>query len=345
MHKKTVLVTGAAGFIGFSVSKRLLDEGHKVIGVDNLYPYYDVNLKEDRLKMLESDSFSFHNVDIADSEKMLDLFKKTQPTEVVHLAAQPGVRWDNPMVYAQTNLIGHLNILECCRHYPVEHLVYASSSSVYGDNDKMPFEETDQTVQPASLYAATKMADEHMSRVYAKLHDVHSSGLRFFTVYGPWGRPDMSPCLFAGKMLREEKITIFNKGEMKRDFTYIDDIVEGIFRLISHKPEGAVPHEVYNIGNSDPVPLLDFVATLEKSLKVKADICFDPEPKLSEVMATYANTSKLEKAVGFKPQTSLEDGLNKFAAWYNDYYQDNQENSQWSLDKQMAQIEEISSSI
>lgn len=329
-----VLVTGAAGFIGAGVCEKLLGQNHQVVGVDNIYPYYDTDLKEDRLKKLESSHFSFHKIDIADYEQMLNLFKQEKPTHVVHLAAQPGVRWDKPQVYAQTNLIGHLNILECCRHNPVEHLVYASSSSVYGDNEEMPFSETDQTNQPASLYAATKMADEHMSRVYAKLHNVASSGLRFFTVYGPWGRPDMSPCLFAGKMLRGEQITIFNKGEMKRDFTYIDDIVEGIVRLTAHKPTNKVPHEVYNIGNNQPVPLMDFVAKLEKAFGIKANIYFDPEPKLSEVMATYANTDKLEKAVGFKPNTSLDEGLERFATWYKDYYKEDQERSLWSVQKQ-----------
>lgn len=327
-------MTGAAGFIGYYLSERLLSLGCKVIGIDNVNDYYDVNLKLDRLKRLEhNENFIFIKGDISDKELITNLFEQYHPNIVVNLAAQAGVRYsiENPDVYIQSNIIGFYNILEACRHYPVDHLLYASSSSVYGANKKVPFVETDFVDQPVSLYASTKKSNELMAHTYSHLYKIPATGLRFFTVYGPMGRPDMAYFGFTDKYFKNEEIQIFNNGDfdndLYRDFTYVDDIVEGIDRLLSNPPaeEGEVPHKVYNIGNSNPEKLMVFVETLEKCLSksLDTDVVFKKkfEPiKPGDVPATYASTDLLEKAVGFKPKTSIEEGLQKFTDWYCKYY-------------------------
>lgn len=331
---KKILVTGAAGFIGFYLAKRLLEQGCRVIGIDNLNDYYDVNLKQARLeKMLPFAKFTFVKGDISDKEMIMKLFAEHQPEIVVNLAAQAGVRYsiDHPDAYIQSNIIGFYNILEACRHNPVEHLVYASSSSVYGSNKKVPFEETDFVDHPVSLYAATKKSNELMAHTYSHLYKIPATGLRFFTVYGPMGRPDMAYFGFANKFFAGEPIHIFNNGDFEhdlyRDFTYIDDIVEGIVRLLPNPPEAAdgAPSKVYNIGNNRPEKLMTFIATLEQCLSkaLGSEVVFEKifEPlKPGDVPATYASTDLLQKAVGFKPQTSIQDGLQKFADWYVAYY-------------------------
>ena len=330
---KTYLITGAAGFIGCFLSKRLLEQGCKVIGIDNLNDYYDVNLKEDRLKLLMPfNSFTFIKEDISNKETVLKIFEEYKPDIVVNLAAQAGVRYsiENPDVYIQSNIIGFYNILEACRHNPVDHLVYASSSSVYGANKKVPFEETDFVDTPVSLYASTKKSNELMAHTYSHLYNIPATGLRFFTVYGPMGRPDMAYFGFANKYFNGEPIRIFNNGDFEndlyRDFTYIDDIVEGIVRLLCNPPQGeGVKHNVFNIGNNNPEKLMVFIHTLEKALsnalgrKVEFDKIYEPM-KAGDVPATYASTKLLQEAVGFKPQTPIEEGLQKFADWYVDYY-------------------------
>lgn len=331
---KTYLITGAAGFIGYFLAKRLLDQKYKVIGIDNLNDYYDVNLKKTRLEQLKhANNFTFIKGDISDKEKLMDVFKEYQPNIVVNLAAQAGVRYsiENPDVYMQSNIIGFYNVLEACRHYPVDHLVYASSSSVYGTNKKVPFEETDFVDHPVSLYAATKKSNELMAHTYSHLYDVPATGLRFFTVYGPMGRPDMAYFGFTNKFFNNEPIKIFNNGDfandLYRDFTYIDDIIEGIERLLT-KPhlggEGA-PHRVFNIGNNNPEKLMTFIHALEAALsnKLGKEVAFEKifEPiKPGDVPATYASTELLTEAVGFKPETSIQEGLQKFVDWYVDYY-------------------------
>lgn len=333
---KTVLVTGAAGFVGAFLSKELLDNGHKVIGIDNLNDYYDVQLKEERLKGLESEAnFEFIKLDISDKERLLELFEKERPEIVVNLAAQAGVRYsiENPDVYIQSNIVGFHNVLEACREYPVEHLIYASSSSVYGANKKVPFEETDRVDNPVSLYAASKKSNELMAHTYSHLYGIPASGLRFFTVYGPMGRPDMAYFKFANMYFDKEPIRIYNDGDFEndlyRDFTYVDDIVEGIMGLMAVPPvpneaEGAA-HTVYNIGNSSPVKLMEFILTLEKALgnalgrEIEFEKIYEPI-KPGDVPATYASTEKLEKAIGYKPDTSIADGLQAFADWYVAYY-------------------------
>lgn len=331
---KTYLVTGAAGFIGYYLSQKLLNQGCKVVGIDNLNDYYDINLKLDRLNRLEpNENFTFINGDISDKELITNLFEQYTPNIVVNLAAQAGVRYsiENPDVYIQSNIIGFYNILEACRHYPVDHLLYASSSSVYGANKKVPFEETDFVDQPVSLYASTKKSNELMAHTYSHLYKIPATGLRFFTVYGPMGRPDMAYFGFTDKYFNDEEIKIFNNGDfandLYRDFTYIDDIVEGIVRLLSNPPaaEGEVPHKVYNIGNSNPEKLMIFIETLENclsnSLGKSIEFKKKYEPiKPGDVPATYASTALLEKAVGFKPKTSIEEGLQKFTDWYCEYY-------------------------
>ncbi|WP_404455270.1 SDR family NAD(P)-dependent oxidoreductase [Oceanobacillus kapialis] len=330
--QKTYLVTGAAGFIGFYLSKKLLEQGCKVIGIDNVNDYYDVKLKHTRLDLLKPyEQFTFIEGDIADKEKIMDLFATHAPDIVVNLAAQAGVRYsiENPDVYMQSNVIGFYNILEACRHYPVDHLVYASSSSVYGANKKVPFEETDFVDNPVSLYASTKKSNELMAHTYSHLYKIPATGLRFFTVYGPMGRPDMAYFGFANKYFAGEPIKIFNNGDLEndlyRDFTYIDDIVEGIERLLSTAPEGDVQHKVFNIGNNNPEKLMTFINTLEKCLgnalgkEIEFEKVFEPI-KPGDVPATYASTDQLQKAVGFKPQTTIEEGLQQFANWYVDYY-------------------------
>jgi len=330
---KTYLITGAAGFIGYFLSRKLLEQGCTVIGIDNVNNYYDVNLKYARLDQLKPyEKFTFIKADIAEKEKISNIFVEYKPNVVVNLAAQAGVRYsiENPDVYIQSNIIGFYNILEACRHNPVDHLVYASSSSVYGANKKVPFEETDFVDHPVSLYASTKKSNELMAYTYSHLYKIPATGLRFFTVYGPMGRPDMAYFSFANKHFAGEPIKIFNNGDfdndLYRDFTYIDDIVEGIERLISKPPAEPVPHKVYNIGNNNPEKLMVFIETLEKAFSnalgrtVEFKKIFEPM-KPGDVPATYASTDLLQKAVDFKPKTSIEEGLQKFADWYVDYYE------------------------
>ena len=329
---KTYLITGAAGFIGYYLSRKLLEQGCQVIGIDNVNDYYDVNLKHTRLGNLEPyEKFTFIKGDISDKDMVMKIFEEYKPNIVVNLAAQAGVRYsiENPDVYIQSNIIGFYNILEACRYNPVDHLVYASSSSVYGANKKVPFEETDFVDNPVSLYASTKKSNELMAHTYSHLYKIPSTGLRFFTVYGPMGRPDMAYFGFANKYFSGEPIKIFNNGDFEndlyRDFTYIDDIVEGIGRLLSNPPEGEVQHKVYNIGNNNPEKLMVFIETLEKTLskalgkEVQFEKIFEPI-KPGDVPATYASTDLLQKAVGFKPETSIEEGLQLFANWYVKYY-------------------------
>ncbi|ETP67661.1 NAD-dependent epimerase [Planococcus glaciei CHR43] len=331
---KTYLITGAAGFIGFYLSKKLAEKGCQVIGIDNLNDYYDVKLKHERLERLSAlKNFNFIEGDISDKETVLNLFEKFRPHIAVNLAAQAGVRYsiENPDVYIQSNIVGFHNLLEACRNYPVDHLVYASSSSVYGANKKVPFEESDSVDHPVSLYASTKKSNELMAHTYSHLYKIPATGLRFFTVYGPMGRPDMAYFGFTDKFFKDEEIKIFNNGDFEndlyRDFTYIDDIVEGIERLLSNPfiEKDQVPHRVFNIGNSNPEKLMVFIHTLEKCLskslgrKVEFRKKFEPI-KPGDVPATYASTVLLEKAVGFKPKTSIEEGLQKFVDWYCDYY-------------------------
>lgn len=325
-----ILVTGVAGFIGFHVAKALLARGDTVIGIDNLNDYYDIKLKNARLSQLiahpQSSNFTFIKQDIADSQSLLNLFAEHKPARVIHLAAQAGVRYSlqNPHAYSQSNLVGFVNILEACRHHKVEHLVYASSSSVYGGNTKMPFSEQDVVDHPVSLYAATKKANELMAHTYSHLYEIPTTGLRFFTVYGPWGRPDMSPFLFADAILHNRPIKVFNHGDMLRDFTYIDDIVEGVIRVLDKvaTPENAhnkVPYRIFNIGNSHPEKLLDFIGYIEKAIGKPAKKEFLPM-QAGDVKATYAETIALENWVGFKPSTSLSIGVERFINWYREFY-------------------------
>jgi UDP-glucuronate 4-epimerase len=332
----TILVTGAAGFIGMHLSKRLLEQGYEVVGIDNLNDYYDPKLKEARLTELNKyNHFTFIKLDLVDKEGILELFNKFSFTYVIHLAAQAGVRYSlqNPHAYVDSNLVGFVNILEACRHYPVRHFIYASSSSVYGANQKMPFSTSDNVDHPVSLYAATKKANELMAHTYSHLYGIPTTGLRFFTVYGPWGRPDMAYFSFTKNILEGKPIKVFNHGNMRRDFTYIDDIVEGMVRLLDKPPvsnqnwdrmspdpsSSYAPYKIYNIGNNQPVKLLDFIETLESLLGVKAKMEFLPMQP-GDVEATYADIDDLQKAVGFHPSTSIEDGLRKFIEWYRSYY-------------------------
>jgi len=332
VKNKTYLITGTAGFIGFHLSKKLLEKGCNVIGIDNINDYYDVKLKYARLKILKPfENFIFVKGDISDKAMLMRTFEEYKPNIVVNLAAQAGVRYsiENPDVYIQSNIVGFFNILEACRFHAIEHLVYASSSSVYGSNKKVPFEESDFVDHPVSLYAATKKSNELMAHTYSHLYKIPTTGLRFFTVYGPMGRPDMAYFGFADKYFAGESIKIFNNGDFEhdlyRDFTYVDDIVEGIERLLSNPPVEAVPFKVFNIGNSSPEKLMAFIGTLEKALSkaTSRDVVFDKvfEPlKPGDVPATYASTDLLQKAVGFKPSTTIEEGLQKFADWYVGYY-------------------------
>ena len=331
---KTYLITGAAGFIGYSLARSLLEQGCLVYGLDNLNDYYDVRLKQARLELLQPfDKFAFIQGDIAAADLVDHTFETLRPDIVVHLAAQAGVRYsiENPGVYIQSNIIGSFNILEACRHHRVEHLVYASSSSVYGANEKVPFAESDFVDHPVSLYAATKKSNELMAYTYSHLYGIPATALRFFTVYGPLGRPDMAYFSFTQKYFANSPIRIFNNGDfahdLYRDFTYVDDIVEGIGRLLCNAPGGAgsVPHRVFNIGNNRPEKLMTFIETLERCLSratgraVMFDKVFEPL-KPGDVPATYASTELLEAAVGFKPETSIETGLQRFADWYVEYY-------------------------
>ena len=327
------LVTGAAGFIGFYTSLRLCDMGHEVVGIDNLNDYYDVSLKYGRLEQLKNcKNFRFLELDLANREGIAQLFKTEKFNRVIHLAAQPGVRYsiDNPMAYIDSNLVGHACILEGCRNNDVEHLVYASSSSVYGMNTKMPFSTEDAVDHPISLYAATKKSNELMSHTYSHLYGLPTTGLRFFTVYGPWGRPDMAYFKFTKMIMEGQRIPVFNQGKLKRDFTYIDDIVEGVIRIQDVIPEpsdnpgvlnpgmSSAPYRVYNIANNQPVELMTFIETLESAIGKKAEMDFLPMQP-GDVHATYADVSDLMATVDFKPSTTIEQGLNNFARWYHDW--------------------------
>jgi len=338
---KKILVTGAAGFIGAALVTRLLEKGENVCGLDDLNSYYDPQLKESRLKQIElvsnnsSGKWKFFKSSLEDELSLKDIFSNYSPDVVINLAAQAGVRYSitNPSSYIQSNLVGFSNLLELCRYHSVSNFIFASSSSVYGGNKKLPFCETQSVDHPVSLYAATKKANELMAHSYSHLYGIPTTGLRFFTVYGPWGRPDMAPMIFAKSILNKEPINVFNYGKMKRDFTYIDDIVEGIYRCCS-KPafinqdfdalnpdqsSSFAPYRIFNIGNSQPIELLRFIEVLEDSLGVKAIKNFKPiQP--GDVEATAANTNLLESWIGFKPQTSLEFGVNKFARWYMKYF-------------------------
>ncbi len=331
-----ILVTGAAGFIGFHLSRRLLERGDDVVGLDNVNDYYDPTLKEDRLEMLHGfESFDFERIDLADAEGMNDVFERHDFDRVVHLAAQAGVRYSltHPDVYIESNLVGFSHILEGCRHQEVDHLVYASSSSVYGANTSMPFSIHDNVDHPVSLYAATKKSNELMAHSYASLYDLPVTGLRFFTVYGPWGRPDMALFLFTEAMLDDEPIDVFNHGDMQRDFTYVDDIVEGVVRITDQvaepNPEWSgddpdpgtsyAPYRLYNIGNNSPVELMDMIGALEDCLGIEAEKNFmDMQP--GDVKATYADVDDLVEDFDYRPDTSIEEGIASFVAWYREYY-------------------------
>jgi UDP-glucuronate 4-epimerase len=331
-----ILVTGAAGFIGMTTSLRLLARGDKVVGLDNLNDYYEVSLKENRLKRLTCQpGFRFVKLDVADRPGMEKLFAEEKFDKVIHLAAQAGVRYSlqNPHAYVDSNIVGFVNILEGCRHNGVKHLVYASSSSVYGGNTRMPFSEHDSVDHPVSLYAATKKANELMAHTYSHLYGLPTTGLRFFTVYGPWGRPDMALFLFTKAILEGRPIDVFNYGKMQRDFTYVDDIVEGVIRVtdriaepnpayLSDEADPAtsnVPYRVFNIGNHNPVPLMDFIGAIEEALGRTAEKNLLPLQD-GDVPATYADTALLDEWVGFAPATSVKEGVGRFIAWYRDYY-------------------------
>lgn len=324
-NKKVYLITGGAGFIGFYLSRSLLEKGLQVVGFDNLNDYYDVSLKQERLSILEQyESYSFVRGDLADKEAVFSLFEQYHPSVVVNLGAQAGVRYsiENPDTYMQSNVMGFYHILEGCRNYPVEHLVYASSSSVYGGNRKVPFSAEDQVDHPVSLYAATKKSNELLAYSYCKLYGIPATGLRFFTVYGPLGRPDMAYFKFAKKIMAGDSIQVYNHGDMLRDFTYIDDIVEGIERVIGKAPwpdEAGVPYKIYNIGNHRPERLMDFIALLEKYLGKEAKKEFLPM-QAGDVYQTYADMSGMQQDFGFLPSTPLEEGLKRFAEWFLAYY-------------------------
>ncbi|MFC1237565.1 NAD-dependent epimerase [Vibrio sp. F74] len=328
------LVTGASGFIGAKTVEELCKKGHIVVGIDNNNDYYDVSLKQARLNRIDHPQFTFIKMDIADTSAMTALFEREQFDRVVHLAAQAGVRYslDNPHAYANSNLIGHLNVLEGCRATKVEHLVYASSSSVYGLNASTPFKTTDSVDHPVSLYAATKKSNELMSHSYSHLYDIPTTGLRFFTVYGPWGRPDMAPFIFTKRILDGDTIDINNNGDMWRDFTYVDDIVEGVIRIADVIPEknnnwtveagspatSSAPYRVYNIGHGSPISLMDFISEIESALGIEAKKNFR-EMQAGDVYKTYADTQDLFEATGYKPQVGVKEGVAKFVEWYKEY--------------------------
>ena len=335
---KNVLVTGAAGFIGYHLCQRLLHDGVYVTGVDNLNPYYDVQLKKARLKRLQAaDAFTFLQLDLADRKPLEAVFDDKRFDVVVNLAAQAGVRYslENPGAYVDSNLVGFVNILECCRHAQSGHLVFASSSSVYGANTKMPFSVHHNVDHPVSLYAASKKANELMAHTYSHLYGMCCTGLRFFTVYGPWGRPDMALFLFTRAILENKPIRVFNHGKMQRDFTYIDDIIEGVVRVMAHRPQpntdwsgdapdpatSYAPYKIYNIGNNQPVQLMAFIAAIEKALGREAKKVFEPMQP-GDVPATYADVNDLMKDVGFKPETPIATGIERFVNWYREYYSD-----------------------
>lgn len=336
-----ILVTGTAGFIGFHLAKRLLERGDEVVGIDSINDYYDVRLKYDRLaqtgiaqsaieygKAVQSDkyrAYRFVKLNLEDREALQALFATERFEAVVNLAAQAGVRYslENPYAYIESNIVGFVNLLECARHNPVKHFVYASSSSVYGGNTKTPFSEEDRVDNPVSLYAATKKSNELIANVYAKLFGIPATGLRFFTVYGPWGRPDMAPMLFTKAISAGEPIKVFNNGNLSRDFTYIDDIIEGVGRVIDKAPtvtdKHPVPAEVYNIGCGHPMQLMDFIHTIETALGTKAQMQMMPMQK-GDVYTTYADTTKLERDFGYRPHVALADGIARFVSWYKTYF-------------------------
>lgn len=331
-----ILVTGAAGFIGFHLCKKLLNEGFDVVGLDNINDYYDVNLKESRLAILnEQPKFHFARIDLVDRESLQALFKKHPIKRVVNLAAQAGVRYsiDNPYAYVDSNLIGFVNLIECCRHNSIEHLVYASTSSAYGANTKQPFDESQNVDHPMALYAATKRANELIAHSYASLYKLPCTGLRFFTVYGPWGRPDMALFKFTKNIIEDKPIDVYNHGKMTRDFTFVEDIVEGVARALaspaqpdlswdSDNPSPAssyAPYRIYNIGNNSPVPLMDYIQALEQAIGKKAQYNM-MEMQAGDVPSTYADVSRLENDLGYKPKTSVKEGVKRFVEWYKEYY-------------------------
>jgi len=337
---KKYIVTGAAGFIGFHLSRSLIKNGIQVIGIDNLSDYYDINLKNSRLENLESfncnkKNFIFHKTNLENYEKINEIFLKYKPDKVINLAAQAGVRYslENPSAYIQSNLVGFGNVLECCRHNRIKHLVYASSSSVYGGNTNYPFSEHHSVDHPVSLYAASKKSNELMAHTYSHLYSLPTTGLRFFTVYGPWGRPDMALFLFTKAIIEGRSINVFNDGEMVRDFTYIDDIVESLLRVIEKPPQenklfdksnpdnasSWAPYKVFNIGNSSPTPLMEYIKAIENSLKKVAEKNYLPMQP-GDVKKTSADTSELEKWINFKPSTSISHGVEMFVKWYKDFY-------------------------
>jgi len=338
MKNMKVLVTGAAGFIGSQLSKRLLERGNEIVGLDNLNEYYDINLKKARLTQLEElPNFRFIKLELADRSGIAELFAREKFNRVVNLAAQAGVRYsiENPHAYVDSNVVGFVNLLEGCRHNNVEHLVFASSSSVYGLNTLMPFSVHQNVDHPISLYAATKKANELMAHTYAHLYNLPTTGLRFFTVYGPWGRPDMALFKFTKAILEDKPIDVYNYGKMRRDFTYIDDIVEGVIRVLEHIPSSnpdwssdspdpstsPAPYKLYNIGNNQPVELMHYIETLEKALGKPAKKNMLPM-QAGDVPMTYADVNDLEREVGFKPQTSIVEGIGHFVKWYKSYYND-----------------------
>ncbi|MEE2952607.1 MAG: NAD-dependent epimerase/dehydratase family protein [Pseudomonadota bacterium] len=329
MSSDTILVTGAAGFIGFHLTRRLLADGFRVVGLDNLEPYYDVGLKKMRLDALCAEAnFAFHDLDLCHHGAVLALSEATRPAFVVHLAAQAGVRYsiEAPHAYQRANIDGFLSVLEACRHHPPRHVLYASSSSVYGANRKVPFAETDPVDLPVSFYAATKRSNEMMARSYAHLYRLPLSGLRFFTVYGTHGRPDMAYWSFTEAILKGEPVTLFNEGRMRRDFTHVSEVVSGIAGLLAHPPgegrspadEGGAPHRLYNLGNNDPVELSRFVTAIERAAGRPAEIRYQPMPA-GDVIETYADISRLANLTGFRPAISIEDGMAEFVAWYRAY--------------------------
>ena len=334
--KEKILVTGGAGFIGFHLSELLLNKNYEVVGIDNMNDYYDIRLKEGRLDILNKyDNYTFYKMDLKDKESIDNLFEEYKFDYVINLAAQAGVRYsiENPYAYVDSNLIGFMNILEACRNYPVKHLLYASSSSVYGGNKVAPFSTEHQVDHPVSLYAATKKSNELMAHTYSHLYKIPTTGLRFFTVYEPWGRPDMAYFSFTDAIMNDKSIKVFNHGKMERDFTYIDDIVEAIYKLLPLAPkanpewdelkdkqsESFAPYKVYNIGNNQPVQLEKFISVLEDKIGKKAVKNY-MEMQPGDVVRTYSDTSDLEKAINFRPSTSIEEGLEKFANWYKEFY-------------------------
>lgn len=332
-----MLITGAAGFIGYHIVQGLLKQGHSVIGIDNINSYYDVRLKYARLKetgideneikpgvCVQStlyDSYQFIRMDLNERERLNALFEAENFSHVIHLAAQAGVRYSiqNPFAYIDANISGFINLLEACRHHPVEHLVYASSSSVYGKNTNTPFKESDVTDTPVSLYAATKKTNELMAYAYSSLYHIPATGIRFFTVYGPWGRPDMAPFLFMSSILKGEPIRLFNQGNMERDFTYIDDIVKGVLKILPSPPVAETPHAIYNMGCSDPVKLTDFLHVIENVAGKKAIVKMT-EMQPGDVVSTYADTSRLKKDFNYQPSTSIKTGINSFYLWFTEFY-------------------------